>query len=265
MMIGLAVCLTVGTVAQGAGYGYVQLRYRNVSPTRAVKIWIPGQSGSYYSGQYNVWVNQTAGTYGIPPGYPDPPEGEMTVPELLVTTAAANGGWVGTYCSDMFQDTPSSWTEYTIVDTADAPVGAGQTAMGAEKAGDIAQLFDRYYASAVNNVTCAAFQACVWEIIYEDPTNSYNVGSGDAYMAHYYGGDTWLDTLAQPWLDSLTDAYTYVNIDPADVKAMVDCNYQDFAVFLEGAGGVPPIPEPVTVFGLFLGLGAAAKYVRGRR
>lgn len=72
---------------------------------------------------------------------------------------------------------PAEGRQYTSTDT---PFGNGQT-LAATVVSNIQRLFDTAYANLdlTNSVQTAGFQLALWEIIYEKPTNTFNVTSGD--------------------------------------------------------------------------------------
>jgi len=123
-----------------------------------------------------------------------------------------------TFCTELTQfiSTGDTFT-YSSVAVADMPtVGQLGAPMGSFRAGLIQELFNNYYATAVNGTTteAAAFQVAVWEIVYEDRVD--DVGSSLTIAAALNAGaDSFTvssnyDAVQQAntWLDALTGNYS---------------------------------------------------------
>jgi len=170
---------------------------------------------------------------------------------------------LGTFCCDMVQDVPSGGTTYDVYLIENAPIGAGNVPLGVQhpdKADDLRELFgldilpapllavsDRYVAEAL--------QACVWEIVYEDRANGYNLSTGDVFVS-----DVTKATDANIWLARILSEDLDMN---EGLRALAREDAQDFVLEIPGLGR-EPLPEPLTVCGMFLGLVAGAAYVRTR-
>jgi hypothetical protein len=178
---------------------------------------------------------------------------------------AGKTGLLDTFCCDVWENAPSDYVPYTIIDAADAPMG--EHAMGGTKAKDLARLMQKYYAGilpnpAWTNETAAAFQACVWEIVSETKTSTYGYDlSNGSFTEDNALSAGWLTT-AQGWLNNLG------NTEP-DIKvyALGKEGAQDYAFFWAGGGYIPPhaVPEPLTILGLLGAVGSAVGYLRTRR
>lgn len=207
---------------------------------------------------------------------------------LTVTTSAASGLGVAlsspasvvnpydidAYCIDIHQDAPPSFALYNIYHLSDAPLwittGGGQGAvMGAGKAADLGRLFALVKDPIRDvNMTLAAnqtaFQACVWEIVNET-SGTYKLGSASQDPnGTFRSWDGSLNVgLANGWLSSLGQYAAN-----RDVIALVNTNTQDYALVDAGSGGnwgaPPPVPEPLTMAGLMIGIGGVVTYVRRR-
>ncbi len=246
----VALCLSVSAVRANS-VGRVRLRFLNVWPRQTGATYLSdAYYGSFYTGTYNLELDPT-----VKEGLEGPD---------LVDSAAPFDYKIGSYCADLLQYAPGSYEYYDIYRPAEAPIGGGNTPMGDDKALDLRRLFDRHLHKVVDHNTAAAFQACVWEIVYEDPSNSYdasyyNAGTrGEFYVQESWGGPSWTYT-ANSWLGDLGE-------DDPDIglRVLANTSLQDFAVTIPGLGA-EPIPEPLTVMGVFLGVAAGAGYVRRRR
>lgn len=163
------------------------------------------------------------------------------------------------YCVDVDQWAPQGWTDYNLVDLEAAPVASRpDNPMGAGKANDLRELWGRFADAVVDSATGEAFGAAVWEIVFENPQNAYDVGSGALTMIGMSGGAA---STANTWLSQLTgDTDEYEQ----GLFALSHPSYQDFAL----AGPAPvgqPIPEPLTVAGLGMGVVGLGGYLRRRR
>jgi hypothetical protein len=163
-------------------------------------------------------------------------------------------GTVGGFCIDLSQYLASGSKTYEVLNVSEGPkptifLGSG---MGAIKAAYLSELWGRYFDSswmaggtytAAQNAQAAAFQAAIWEIIYEDmPMSS---AGWDVTIDGTTGNNGFraanLDfTLANSWLGSLTGTYQGANL-----AALSSDSAQDMLV---------AIPEPATVGFLAVGL-----------
>jgi len=130
---------------------------------------------------------------------------------------------------------------------------------------DLRKLYAMYYVGATtggSNVESAAFQAAVWEIVWEAPANGYNVdGTNAAARGRIYVNNTWAATGRAN--DMLQSIGSYTGHMPT-LMALVSTTNQDQIVLVPG-GGQPPIPEPVTAAGLAMAIAGLARYARKRR
>lgn len=164
------------------------------------------------------------------------------------------------YCIDLKEeiwwDFEGTWQ---LAPLEDAPVGAGQPAMGAERATLLRRLWGSYFSDPNN----AEFQVAVWELLAENPDNGYDVTKDDGSFYVRTADDVEVDVSEiNTWLDVVTDD-NYSGPVASVVWAMVNDGTQDFAVLIE-TGGMPPIPEPLTLTGLLMGIGGLIHYARKR-
>jgi hypothetical protein len=166
-----------------------------------------------------------------------------------------DNGIVGGFCMDLSEYLASGPKTYEVLDVAAGPkpttfLGDG---MGDIKAAYLSELWGRYFDSswmaggtytAAQNAQAEAFQAAIWEIIYEDmPTSSagWDVTIDGTMGDRGFMAANLDSTLANSWLTSLTGTYQ----SAANLAALSACGTQDILV---------AIPEPATVAFLAVGL-----------
>jgi len=242
VVLSLVILLAAGIA--GASTGTVEARYAGSNAYQVGSISYPGASwGSVVVGVYQLDIAATGAT------------GEG---------AALAGTRVSAFCMDIRQSVPSGSTyrPYTIDYVDTAPIGAGNTAISAAKADDLRRLFgmlingpstgvDHIDLSSANQA--AAFQAAVWEIVFESASNAYDVHLGDLVIG---GGTTWTG-LADTYL-----AHLHNYAPEMGLRALKSECYQDFALYVPGTGDRPPVPEPVTMLSSLLSIGALGAYIR---
>jgi len=148
-------------------------------------------------------------------------------------------------------------------DLADVPTGSGQTGMGDTRAQHIEELFYLHWNDAIGggNAKKAALGASVWEIVYEpewdgSSTKPWDLDSDNLQISRL---STTAHDTAETWLAGLTG----VPVEGTTVYGLDSDDTQDFGVAIPNGGGY--IPEPVTMAGLALGIGALGGYVRRRK
>ena len=268
-----AVCLLLAGSALATSTGWVTMRFTGVSPGDGVSTNMGGTTAGVYN--HRIYLYPTR--WGDLLDGPDPdtlPDQEAS--QLIGSLTYAGGGKdakgayttgayanVQTFCADFRQYVYTGEdVRRDIFRPADAPIGNGNTPMGDDKAADLRRLWDQYSGYGIGNAPLgtytaneksAAFQTCVWEIIYE--TAAYNVTANTFRVT---SGETWTG-LANTWLGNLE------TVDPdIGLRILVSETRQDFAIIVPGVGA-DPIPEPVTMAGLALGIGGLVSYARKRR
>ena len=168
-----------------------------------------------------------------------------------------------TFCIDVRQNANPSSIRYEFYKPEDAPIGGANVAMQEGKATDLRKLVENYWFggglnTAWTNDTAAAFQAAVWEIVTENPANPYNLSAGQLKVE---ASTAWSTGEAQNWLTSLAG-----KPEPTrEVWVLASESSQDYAIWFPSMGHEPPVPEPVTMAGLAMGIGGVAAYIRRRR
>jgi len=122
------------------------------------------------------------------------------------------------------------------------------------------KLWSRHAGEIGNDLTkdslAASFNLAVWEIIYE------HTGVLNAKTGSFRSASTTQANKANEWLADL-GSWQVGEIVP-DLRALVHEDYQDMLHIIPG-GGAPYVPEPLTMLGMFLGLGTVGAYIRRRR
>ena len=166
-------------------------------------------------------------------------------------TSVNGGASFLSYCIDLTQSADLYGSNSTYTRVAGSSYGFANP--GA--ATSLSKLFT-VAGSLVNSIsTSAAFQLAVWEIIYESPSNSFSMASGNAKFGVVSSSDLSTLALADTWLNALsTTAAT------APVSILASTDRQDLVY----GGATAPIPEPSTYALMFAGL-AGVGFVARRR
>ena len=238
---------------------YVRAQYDGVSPGLGVTVTGGGVTNEdAIAGSYNF--HQVP---GIPAADEYSPPITTYVPYNIEV-----GSPFSTACIDLQQViSVGSIRTWAVVDPLYSPIpGPHGGYMSLSQVDDLRKLYGLYDplgAGFTSNLEAAAFQAAVWEIVWEDhytsPNNSYDVTSGSlitsfedpnvAARGNYMLGPNGIGG---------------ASLDPNVVLiALVNPMYQDQIMFSTG-GGLELVPEPLTVIGVFAGLCGLAGYVRKR-
>ena len=257
VLMAAAVTMLWGATAYATSLGTLELKYSSVSPTQTGYVYLNGVShGNVYIGEYNLKINKDYATTG---------EGTK-----IMQAAEPFNYVIGTFCADILQNAPTAYSLYNVYLPADAPIGGGNIDMTDAKAWDLCRLFYQRLGAIGTANGAAAFEACVWEIVYETSGTydvDYTYSPTDTTRGNFYvqptSGSGWLAT-ANSWLGALGTDQPQVAL-----RVLVSDGYQDFALTVSGLGGGgpenPDIPEPVTMAGLMMGIGGLVTYVRKRR
>jgi len=235
--------------------GTVKLKYLRVSPRKVVTIRYPGGQETGYAGRYNLQLDPT---YDPDGGFPGTGEGEA-----VYAASESDDYKLETFCADLYDNPAASYQIYEVYLPEDLPVGPGQIPLGDKKAAELRKLFFNKEGLVGGSADlAAAFNACVWEIVYEN-SGPYDIemGEGDLYVV--YGGATpgWVNT-ANDWLSDLSG---YKDPD-IGVRVLVNAGLQDFAMSVSIVGAsTDSIPEPLTMLGVFAGVAGVGTYIRRRR
>jgi hypothetical protein len=230
------VLVCAGSALATADYGTIDIKYIGATPGGSIaNINPPSESG--YCGQYNLQVLPGSGT-----GYTGQWLVAQTAPSYILPS----------YCIDIHQNSDSNFRTYDIDALEHAPVPGGMTAA---KADALRRLFTE--ATPNSDMQRIAFAAAVWEIVNET-SGTYNVSLANFTVTGNGNYAGW-DTQANTWLANLGQYSPNYG-----VVALVNATYQDYAVTVVGDGSFPPIPEPVTLCGLLMGIGGLVRYTRRR-
>ena len=179
-------------------------------------------------------------TVGDSAGFVDTTTGEFS---FTITGGTAGTGLASTFFAFCIEprEFVSSGTTYTYTLNS---LSAGATnigGMGATKAGQLAELFGRYYTDfsvTLDAMHASALQIAAWEIVRET-SGTLNVLTGNVQYRN--AADPAALTLAQTYLSSLTGTGPKLT----DVYALTQVGAQDVIVQIRGAS-ITATPEPIT-------------------
>jgi len=173
-------------------------------------------------------------------GFVDTTTGEFS---FTITGGTAGTGLATTFLAFCIEPrefvSPGSTYTYTL-----NPLSAGTTnigGMGATKAGELAELFGRYYPDfsvTLDAQHASALQIAAWEIVREN-SGTLNVLTGN--VEYRNAADPAALTLAQTYLSSLNGTGPKLT----DVYALTQVGAQDVIVQIRGAS-ITATPEPIT-------------------
>ena len=251
LALAAAMVLATGPPARATSLGQLDLKYHGSDSYQIGHVHLDGATTSYIvTGKYILQVDPDPLTYWG--------EGEDVVLQ------AGNDYLIDTFCADVEQSALGAFTTYDVYHPEHAPIGAGNSPMGIEKAWDLRRLFDQHWGAVASDNGAAAFQAAVWEIIYEDTdTYGYNLTDSASRLWMQIDMDTWDGTdwrlTANTWLAGLGTGKPDVGL-----RVLANEDYQDYALVVTDLPA-DPIPEPVTLAGMLLGVGCLGGYLRRRR
>ena len=266
----VAICLAAAGHAEATCYGNLDAQWNGVNPGQDVTV--HAYPGTEVSPGLLTGLATTGGMYNFI--YKDDLIGPPDPKETL--TGLSDGDDFHTHCIDVqnYVGGRERWKVCDVIDAPDPNTLLGNVNISDAKETLLRKLYFLYPDSTITTLTdpdakdkkASARQIAVWEIVFEhwkglnatDTTSSFWVtDDGGA------GGDanTMLSAVASyEWQygDMMPVLYAFVD------RVEGDSGDQDQLWLLEG-GGEEYIPEPLTVLGMFLGLGSVGAYIRRRR
>ena len=248
IVLAAVMVLATGPPARATSLGQLDLKYAGSDFCLSGNVHLDG-STTYMivTGTYVLEVDPDPATYWG--------QGEDVVEQ------ASSDNLIDTFCADIEQSALSAFTTYDVYHPELAPIGGDNSPMGIEKAWDLRRLFNQHLGDTASDSGAAAFQAATWEIIYEDTdTYTYDVTDQNSRF--------WMERMAwdPDWLTTANDWLAGLGTDKPDVglRVLANDDYQDYALVVTDLPA-DPIPEPVTLAGLMLGVGSLVGYLRRRR
>jgi hypothetical protein len=259
----LAVLAAFGVIFAGSAcastYGTISAGLLSVSPNQTVTFHVFDPTAGHWdyestlAGVFNLRREDTPGVNGA---------------NAFIPTDFS------THCIDLAQYIywyPSVNT-YTVKDITDAPnpTGLSGGSISAAKADLLQRLFMTNWSyqgqTGGAGQWAAARQLAVWEIVFEQGS-TYDVkkGATGTYYTFYADG---VSTNTLDAADQMLGTAVAYQWQPLDIKppvyALVSATYQDQLYAIVGGTLLPPIPEPLTMLGMFLGLGGVGAYIKRR-
>jgi hypothetical protein len=229
----LAVLLAMSTQGMACTIlGNVIADYTGLGASDSMTIW-GGNLTNYNTSAGALIINKTSGT------------GDG---------AYINNGNVGVFCIDLLENIKGGSIKYNVIDTAEGPVNSSlNSAMGDAKASYLSELWGRYYDNAwttghytsTQKAAAEAFQAAVWEIVYENlPTSPayWDVTVDSTLGTGGFKATNLNSSLANSMLRSLNGTGAM-----ADLRVLSYNGSQDFITSVT-------VPEPSTIAFAMLGL-----------
>jgi hypothetical protein len=213
MLLGIALV----SAAQATILGTVNIQNHNNPYSEQAQLWGGGLTGGTYCTGIYSWTNEGGTGLG---------------------TQVPNWG----FCIELTQPAANGWQN--VIPLAEAPLPREplyNTPMGDEKADYIRELwgrnFDPAWATGSDREMAEAFNAAMWEIIYETDS-TWDVTAGEGF---YTIGVQQAD-LANTWLSQLNGDIAYFA--------------PNLVVISDGQDYLVQVPEPMTI--AFLAIGAVA-------
>jgi hypothetical protein len=261
MAAALAVC-AVGSLAQATteSYDQVNMRFNGVGSGRAVGVqfWV-GSTKVLDSNVFAGSLNHDFST-GAQVG--------VAAVDENSSGNVLNGRTIGTFCTDILEHVDSRWRTNNLTNVTQAPTtqSIANTAMGLDKSGRLAQLYNfgqgaglingaGGWADASGSPTsrdkAAAWQLLVWEIVFGDANDS----NWDTNGALRVSG---LTSQVRNFFGQFRDLSSSSSSDLAGFRASSRAGSQDQLVII-------PLPPALYAGAGMLGLVMGAKFMRRRQ
>jgi len=231
--------------AAGAGtYGQVTLNYSGISSAVGT-ITFHSDNGQPYDGRQAGGAGEMSFTVTAAT-----PNGDLGGNPFYGLGPNGSGQTINAFCIDLMHYVSNGAT-YDVQALASAAVSSGEALKLSELA------FLHLTDSRTSSVKSSAFQAAVWEIVYETSA-SYDLDSGSFSVTGLGSGAGSVHNLAESWLAGLGSASStlgdYALINTSGTS-------QNYAYLITGTGNTS-VPEPVTMISGFLAVAGLGAYVR---
>ena len=239
-----AIWLAVAGHAEATTYGTLTAQWWKVDPGKSVKT--HAWDGSGYDA-----LNTTSGVYNFTFTSATSATGEFNP-----LTGLEAGEVIKTHCIDISEYVGGTET-WNVCSLDEAPI---PTTYGGPIDSTQEELLQRLMLQDVSTaLKASARQIAVWEIVFDkddlDPTKTDS--------EFWVDNDGGAGSDAKDMLTAITTSWSWDGKTKPTLYAFVDEGEQDQLWML--IGGSDPIPEPLTMLGMFLGLGSVGAYIRRRR
>ena len=266
----VAICLAAES-AEATCYGSLDAIWAGVSPGQGVTVHAyPGTIDSPGSGRH---LSTSGGVYNFrKTGGTETITGLGAINMDSVPLPPPN---LQTHCIDILNYVGGSeaWNVCTLDEAPDPNTLLGGVNISGPKETRLQKLFFLYPDSSIYNLSgsakskqAAARQIAVWEIVFE---HWKGLNATDTTSSFYVTGNDGAGTLANTMLSDVASYSWHKGDVMPELYAFVDrvegSGGDQDQVWLVPGGGDTYIPEPLTMLGMFLGLGGVGAYVRRRR
>ncbi len=166
--------LAASAAASAANADFVDMKFLSTGRGQSVKSTFFGSTRDVFAGQLNHRIANGSGA-----------------------AAALNGDHL-TFCSDFYQYTASSYTQYEVVQVEQVP---STLPMGSIKAAALRDMFAAFGAGALasdaSTTLASAFQVAVWEVVtdFDGASGSLDLAAGD-FKARKTNGNSFDSAMA---------------------------------------------------------------------
>lgn len=218
-----------------------------------------GESVSYTLGS-NATKGTTAGRFNWTRLTDDPATPAFNEAGTFALDPTPAGDLFYAFCIDLSQTVGIGGTYEFEVKTnlADGRDSAPYPTLGPSIAANLAKFLGAVFPSfggSLSTVEAAALQIAIWEIIYETPTNAFNVASGNISFSNNANA---LST-ATNYLNTFS---TFNGASATGLHSLNNANSQDQIIQIPGNPNLEEIPEPGTYALMGIGLLAIGLFRR---
>lgn len=248
----VAICLAAAGHAEATTYGTLTAEWWKVSPGKSVRAY------AWHGTGYDT-LNTMSGVYNFHFKSATSAEGQTNPLEGM-----DYWGVIKTHCIDISQYVGGEETwDVCSLDESPIPTTYGGPIDSTQE--NLLQRLFYQYPTATTAPVASARQLAVWEIVFDKDDLDPTLSTSRFYVTNDDGaGDD-----AKDMLTAITTSWSWSGKTKPTLYAFVDDGSQDQLWLGAGVGaGQEPIgviPEPLTMLGMFLGLGSVGAYIKRRR